>query len=496
MKPIRIIVSKAVSLALVVCTNAFAAPTELPNIVIIMPDDLGSRDVSFRGGAIATPHIDRIAAEGVTFDRFYTAPVCSPTRAGLMTGRYPIRFGLMRAVIAAWRDFGLDTNEVTLAEVLAKAGYTHRAIFGKWHLGHHKKRWHPLRRGFTEFKGYNAAIDFFTHENIFLGERDWWHDYDSVDEPGYLTDLHAEHTVQFINAHAKEDAPFFAYVPFSAPHSPLQAKEEDLPLYEHLDALPAPRGWEESTAGRPLRDEARRRAGRRIHGAMVHALDVGVGRILQALEDNGVADNTLVLFFSDNGGSVGIGDNAPFKGAKGSVFEGGIRVVAAARWPAGDITGGRVVKTPVQYVDVLPTLMGITGVEDHGGEPLDGLDLSGIIRGSEPDVPPERTLFSFIAQLDPEREQVSVTQGDWKLVVIGPPLTRSGSVDASRKLLYRVTADSLEERDVAARFPDVTAQLLAKAVEFRALQPAEHVAPFFDGRESFEPPRNWDFEVE
>ena len=467
-----------------------------PNIVIIMPDDLGNRDVGFKGGDIATPNIDRIATEGVTFDRFYAAPVCSPTRAGLMTGRYPIRFGLMRGVVGAWRDFGLDTSEVTMPEVLAQAGYEHRAIFGKWHLGHHKKRWHPLRRGFTEFKGYNFGIDFFTHEHRFLGEREWWHDYESVDEEGYLTDLHAEHAVRFINTHANEDAPFFVYVPFSAPHAPLQAKAEDLPRYAHLEALADPRGWEESTAGRPLRAIEERREGRRIHGSMVHALDAGIGRILQALEDNKIVDDTLVIFFSDNGGSVAMGDNEPFRGAKGSVYEGGIRVAAAARWPAGNVVGGKQIETPVQYIDLLPTLMGITGIDDHGGKPLDGLDMSGIIMGVNADVAPERDLYSFIAQLDPEREQVSVTEGEWKLVVIGPPLPRPGAAERSRKILFHIASDPLENDDVADEHPEIVARLLAKAADFRALQPANHIAPYREGSEGFIPPPNWDFAVE
>jgi arylsulfatase B len=472
------------------------AARDLPNVIIIMPDDLGSRDVGFRGGEIATPNIDRIAREGVTFDRFYTAPVCSPTRAGLMTGRYPIRYGLMSSVVAAWTNFGLDTSETTLPEVLARAGYEHRAIFGKWHLGHHKKRWHPLRRGFTEFKGYNAAIDFFTHENMFLGERDWWHDYESVDEPGYLTDLHAEHSVQFINAHAADSAPFFLYVPFSAPHIPQHAKEQHLPLYAHLDELPEPRGWSEAI-GRPVRPNEERRAGRRIHAAMVHSLDEGVGRILNALDAHDIADNTLVLFFSDNGGAVAMGDNEPFSGAKATVFEGGVRVVAAGRWPAGNMSGGREIKTPIQYIDILPTLMGIAGIADHGGKPLDGLNMSGVLTGEDADIAPDRALFSFLGgQTDGTREQLAVTDGDWKLVVVGPNLTKPGATAKSRTYLFRITSDPFEQHNLASKNPDVVARLVSKARDFRALRPAIHVPPFRAGMEEFKPPRNWEFSEE
>ncbi|MCE2560020.1 MAG: sulfatase-like hydrolase/transferase [Acidobacteria bacterium] len=469
------------ALVLAGCAGAPAPSVEspLPNIVLIVPDDLGRHDVSFHGGDIATRNIDRIAAEGVRLERFYSAPVCSPTRAGLMTGRYPIRFGLMRAVIAPWRD-----SEVTLPEVLATAGYEDRGIFGKWHLGHFERKYHPLRRGFTEFVGHNTAVDYFT--KVREGERDWSHDYESVDEEGYVTDLLAEHAVRFIDRHAAGEAPFFLYVPFSAPHSPLQAKEEDLPLYDGLDPLDPPRGWEESTAGRPLAADERRRNGRRVHAAMVHSLDEGVGRVLDAIDDHGIAENTLVLFFSDNGGSVGIGDNGPYRGAKGSVFEGGTRVAAAARWPAGNIEGGGRIEAPVSYVDVLPTLMGIAGIDGHGGKPLDGVDVGDVLSG-EAVAGPERDLYSFIAQLDPEREQVSVTEGDWK------PLVREGAADMSRTMLFQLAEDALEERDVSAEHPDLVARLFEKATEFRALQPPNPVAPFYAGREGFKPPPNWQF---
>ena len=492
-RPLEALALTAAALLFPACGETPAPPAEepdLPNIVLIVPDDLGRHDVSFRGGDIATPNIDRIAAEGVRLERFYSAPICSPTRAGLMTGRYPIRFGLMRAVIVPWRDYGMDTSEVTLPEVLAGAGYEHRGIFGKWHLGHFDRKYHPLRRGFTEFVGHNTGVDYFT--KVREGERDWSHDYESVDEEGYVTDLVAEHAVRFIDRHAAGEAPFFLYVPFSAPHSPLQAKEEDLPLYDDLDPLEPPRGWEESTAGRPLAADERRRNRRRVHAAMVHSLDEGVGRVLDAIEDHGIAENTLVLFFSDNGGSVGIGDNGPYRGAKGSVFEGGTRVAAAARWPAGNVEGGGRIEAPMSYIDVLPTLMGIAGIDDHGGKPLDGVDVGDVLSG-EAEASPERDLYSFIAQLDPEREQVSVTEDEWKLVVVGPPLVREGAADMSRTMLFRLTEDSLEERDVSAEHPDLVARLLEKAAEFRALQPPNPVAPIREGREGFKPPPNWQF---
>ncbi len=483
----------AASAFLLAACGASPAPSgdnSLPNIVLIVPDDLGRHDVSFHGGEIATPNIDRIAAEGVLIERFYTAPICSPTRAGLMTGRYPIRYGLMRNVIAPWQDFGLDTEEVTLPEVLARAGYEHRGVFGKWHLGHISRKYHPLRRGFTESVSHNTSIDYFTKERF--GERDWFHGYEPAFEEGYVTDLVAGHAVRFIDRHAGGEAPFLLYVPFNAAHSPLQAKEEDLPLYAHLEAIEPARSWEEITSGGPLAPEEQRRERRRVHAAMVHALDEGVGRILQAIDDHDIAENTLVLFFSDNGGGVDVGDNGPYRGAKSTVFEGGTRVAAAARWPAGGISGGGPVKAPVAYIDVLPTLTAIAGLEDHGGKELDGRNVREVLAGSDLDGP-ARDLYSFVGQKNPAREQVSVMSDAWKLVVIGPPLDRPGSAEASDQLLYRIEEDPFEERDLAADHPDVAARLLVKAREFRALQPPNPAEPFGAGWEGFEPPPNWLF---
>ena len=464
------------------------AASSPPNVVIIVADDLGRRDVGFNGGDLATPNIDRLADEGVSLGRFYAAPVCSPTRAGLMTGRYPIRFGLMRAVIPPWRDFGMDLAETTLPELLAGAGYRHRAVFGKWHLGHTSVRYHPLRRGFTRFVGhYNGAIDYFTHERE--GERDWQHGYESVDEPGYATDLIAEHAARFIDQHAADAEPFLLYVPFGAVHSPFQAKEPDLALFRGLPGIELPRDWRVATAAAREPPAERRSRNRRITAAMNRALDAGVGRILDRLDRHGIADDTFVLFFSDNGGVVGVGDNRPFRGSKGTVFEGGTRVAAAARWPAGGIAGGREVDVPVAYIDVLPTLLAMAGLEPPRDRPLDGVDVGPVLRGEQPRL--DRDLYSFIAQLDPAVEQVSVTEPRWKLVVIGPALTTPGAAAASRVELFDIVGDPGETANVAGDHPEAAARLLDKARAFRALQPAVHVPPFPAGRQGFVPPPRW-----
>jgi arylsulfatase B len=451
-----------------------------PNIVILLADDLGFNDVGFHSGNIPTPNIDRIAREGVELNRFYVAPVCSPTRAGLMTGRYPIRFGLMRAVIPPWRDFGLDTSEVTLPEVLAKAGYEHRAIFGKWHLGHSSIKYHPLRRGFTEFVGhYNGAIDFFTHARE--GELDWHDGYEASHEQGYSTDLIAGHATRFIRAHAGENEPFLLYVPFNAVHSPFQAKPEDLSAYENL----APVG------GRPEPGQtAELLANRRILGAMNEALDQAVGQILDTLDESGIADNTLVWFFSDNGGVGGVGDNAPLRGQKASVWEGGIRVASAVRWPKGGIAGGRKTGAPLANVDILPTLMSAAGVAEHGGKPLDGIDALYILRGTAEAM--ERDVYSFIGQQSEDDEQVAVIEPEWKLVVRGAPVAGpKAAPEKSQKFLFRIADDPNEENDFAAQHPEVVERLMRKAIEFRSLQPLNPVPVYSQGREGFKAPPEW-----
>ena len=298
-------------LSLVVLTGLSASA---PNIVLMLADDLGWGDVSYHSPhRIETPHIDSLAREGIELDRFYVAPMCSPTRAGLMTGRYPIRFGLARAVVPPQRNYGLSTEERTLPEALAEAGYKHRGIFGKWHLGHHQAKWHPLARGFTQFEGhYNGAIDYFTHERE--GELDWNVNYEPTKREGYATDLIAESASRFILEKSKEDAPYFCYVPFNAPHSPFQAKQEDLDRFGVTSRNPSKEEWLK---------------------AMVWSLDEGVGQVLQAIEESGEAENTQVWFMSDNGGVSGVPEhNAPLNGSKLTTFEGGVRVVACVRWPA------------------------------------------------------------------------------------------------------------------------------------------------------------------
>jgi len=447
------------------------ATNKQPNIVILLADDLGWGAVSYHSDWVETPNIDKLAEEGLELDRFYVAPMCSPTRAGLLTGRYPIRFGLARAVIPPQRNFGLAVEERTLAEALAEAGYRHRGVFGKWHLGHHQAKWHPLAQGFTHFEGhYNGAIDYFalTRED----QRDWHVNYEPSKKEGYATDLIAEAASSFIREASADDAPYFCYVPFNAPHSPFQAKAEDIAHFA--------RG-KKATAEEKLK-------------AMIWSLDQGVGQILQAIEESGEALDTQVWFMSDNGG-VGKfkANNHPLRGSKLTTFEGGVRVVACVRWPAR-WKGGRKVENTMGYIDIMPTALASAGMDPGAGETagreLDGVSLCGVLAGTDDDFP-ERDWYSYHGQQGPQNETIAIKTSRWKLVVIGPDLRQSDIADGHKVYPYKMPSDLLEQQNVADLHPEVVQQLVQKLVAYRSLQPKNGIPPYGQGKEGFRPWQEW-----
>jgi arylsulfatase A-like enzyme len=436
-----------------------------PNIVVLLADDLGYADVGFHGSKIHTPNIDSLAGDGVRLERFYSCPMCSPTRAGLMTGRWPLRMGIMRAVIPPWRDYGIPEKEHTLAEMLGEVGYKHRAMVGKWHLGHWHRRYHPLKNGFTHFYGhYNGAIDYFAHERE--GEIDWHRGYETLDEEGYSTDLLGREAAKFID-NVPPDQPYFLYVPFNAPHSPFQAKRDVMAKY-------------------------RGQGGRRHKlWAMIDSLDQAVGKVLAAIDRRGDADNTFVLFFSDNGGVRGPADNSPLRGWKLTPYEGGIRVAAAARYPAGGITGGGVCQQRMGYIDVYPTLKRLVGHDGEPPNPLDGRDVLAAMAGREE--LSDRPWFTYEAQSGDGKERLAVNTDQWKLVVHGPSvLDESADASARRIELFRIDRDPNEKSDVAVEHPDRVAALLKQAREFRRWQ-VPGVTAYGEGREGFTAPAGWRF---
>jgi arylsulfatase A-like enzyme len=449
------------SLAGAACGAAERIPARAPNIVILLADDLGRGDLGYQGSDIQTPNLDRLATTGVRLDRFYACPVCSPTRAGLLTGRWPIRYGLMRTVIPPWSKFGLPPEERTLPEALAAVGYDRRGIFGKWHLGHAQRAFLPTRRGFTHFYGhYNGALDYFTHERE--GEVDWHRNEETVKDEGYTTDLLAREAARFIEA-SPVNTPFFLYVPFNAPHSPFQAKPEDLAKYPD------------------------RRGNKRTYAAMVDSMDQAIGRILDAIAKRPDAENTFVLFLSDNGGHLPVASNGSLRDGKFSVYEGGICVAAAVRWPAGGLSGGRRVDATLGYIDIVPTLLRVAGAAVAPGQKaLDGRDVLGVLRGTESS--PERPWFSYFA---PAGEEIAaVNLFPWKLVLIGGAVLGEAADPATKVELFNLQDDPREQRNLAVEHPDHVARLRRHIAEFGRLQ-QKGVAGYAEGRKGFKAPKDW-----
>lgn len=440
---------------------ASAVRDKRPNVLIIVADDLSFGDVGFNGASFATPNIDRIAKSGFVLDRFYTAPVCSPTRAGLLTGRYPHRYGIMGDTITPGSDFGLDPREDTIAAALGRAGYARRSFIGKWHLGHRSIAHHPMQHGFTSFYGhYNGAIDYFTHKRE--NEIDWHRDYTPAGDRGYATDLISDEAVKIIGTPAPAGSPWMMWIAYNAPHDPLQATEADLAA-SGFDAS-APRF---GGGGRGRGNDRRQTA-----IAMIRALDRGVGRILDTLSRTGQLDNTLILFTSDNGGTSKGGPAGPAPSSNGSLrgykflhYEGGVRVAAAMAWPAGMRPRQKAGIGPMSYVDVMPTLAAITGARLR--RPTDGQDVSAALKGGKP--LPARTLFIgedysrpwITGERGPRTPEAlrgrggSVISGRWKLV---------------GDQLFDLEADPYEKTDLAAANPQIVKRLTAEVARFSAMR--------------------------
>jgi arylsulfatase B len=444
-----------------------------PNVVIIVADDMGWADVGYHSNRVRTPNIDTLASEGIELNRFYVAPTCTPTRAGLLTGKYPIRFGMAQSALAPYRRFGLPEGEITLAEALATQGYIDRGAFGKWHLGHLEPKWHPLAQGFTHFEGhYNGAIDYFNHS--FQGERDWHLNYEPLTKKGYSTDLIANSAIDFIEKNAKKDSPYFTYVAFNSPHTPLQAKEQDLEKFH-------------SAKGKATKES--------LIAAMIWNLDENIGKILKAIDRTGESENTIVWFLSDNGGTTGIVENnTPLKGHKRGVFEGGIRVPSAVRWP-DRWPGGRKLDDTVGYIDLFATINGSVESENDDVQNLpsdqDGLDLGELFKGSIHKLP-DRDWYSYIGQDHPKYEWLAIKSGEWKLIVYGPTLGKTGLSSSHMVALYDIESDPEEQYDLTPKHPRRIRELSRKLAHYRNLQPPESISHYnFGSERHFDPPTDW-----
>ncbi len=411
--------------------TADAAPATRPNIILIMADDMGYGDSSVYQGWIKTPNMERMARDGLMFTDFHSSgAVCSPTRAGLMTGRYQQRAGVPGVVNAdpkhADHHRGLQTSEATFAKMLRKRGYR-TGMFGKWHLGY-TTQYNPLHHGFDEFRGFvSGNIDYVSHYDR-METHDWWHGDKRVHEEGYLTELITGHAVDFIARH--KDQPFCLYVPHGAVHSPIQGPES-----------PAVRG--------PMKQRIKKNAETQKETVrqMMKSLDDSIGAILDAVERNGISDRTLIVFFSDNGGAAHMSCD-PLRGKKVTVWEGGHRVPAIAVWPK-KIRAGSVSKQLCISLDLMPTMLQLAGAsEDVDAERrLDGVSLAAHM--IEQDAIGRRKLFWQ------HGANVAMRDGDWKLVAKAKGL-RGGPA------LYDLSNDLSETTDLADSQPRRVAQMMGE----------------------------------
>lgn len=422
---------------LLVINHSLYAQAGSPNVILILADDMGYADAGFNDCQdIPTPHMDRIARNGVRFTAGYvTYAVCGPSRAGLLTGRYQDRFGFGRNPLLAPNDpaMGLPLSELTLADRLKTSGYRTMAI-GKWHLGAHASL-HPNRRGFDEFFGFlSGGHRYFPEEWTLEDEFEAESQYDgyrtkllrnskTVEENAYLTDALSREAVRFVRKSAGQ--PFFLYLAYNAPHTPLQATDEYLRRFEHIE-----------------------NEKRRTYAAMVSAMDDGIGLVLDELDALGIMENTLIVFLSDNGGpeSTNGSDNGPLQGGKGSFFDGGLRVPFAMQWPAR-IEAGLVYHSPVISLDIAATVMSFVNPEAANDASLDGINLIPLLNDKSA-VPPNR--YFFWRNFD--RNWSAVRSNQFKLIVQGDHAPQ----------LFEITNDIGEKVNVIQQYKPVYDELFSK----------------------------------
>jgi arylsulfatase A-like enzyme len=404
--------------------TAAAAPASRPNLLVIVGDDMGYADVGFHGCKdIPTPNLDALAASGVRFTNGYVSgPYCSPTRAGLLTGRYQQRFG--HEFNSGGAGGGLPVTETTLADRLKAAGYA-TGLVGKWHLGA-SAAMHPQRRGFDEFFGFlGGAHSYFEPQGILRGEA-------PAGETGYLTDAFGREAVAFVEKH--RGRPWFLYLAFNAVHTPMHADDARLAKF----------------AG--IADERRR-----TYAAMMLAMDDAVGRVRRKLAETGQEQNTLVTFISDNGGPTMVGVtvngsiNTPLRGSKRTTLEGGVRVPYVVSWP-GTLKPG-VFESPAIQLDLHATALAVAGIAVKPEWKLDGVNLLPFLRGEKAGAPHDALYWRF-------GEQMAIRAGDFKLVRYD--LAADGGRGVSGLQLFNLRDDIAESKDLAAAQPAKVKELQAQ----------------------------------
>ncbi|WP_430814941.1 sulfatase-like hydrolase/transferase [Carboxylicivirga sp. RSCT41] len=432
-----------------------------PNLVVIMTDDMGYADVGFNGCTdIPTPHIDKIADQGVRFTQGYvTFPVCGPSRAGFLTGRYQDRFGFTTnpSIDPENPVSGLPVEEETMAQVLRKANYK-SAIVGKWHMGTHP-HFHPLERGFDYFYGFLSGGHNYFHDQLYLKDlsevtKKWeWYrtkiieNRKTVETDDYLTDELSDAAVNFINQKVAADEHFMLYLAYNAPHTPMQATEKYLSRFPDIE------------------DKKRK-----TYAAMVSAVDDGVGRVLKALHDGGINENTIVVFLSDNGGAHNnASDNGPLRGLKGDLFEGGIRVPFAMRWPEV-IPAGQTYEKAISSMDIMATIVAQNTIEISAERPLDGVNLIPFLTELNDEEP-----HDYLFWRKWEQNAMAIRQGMNKLVA-------NDDQDQNEPELYNLASDLNEQTNVKAEEEELSEQLLNEWQKWNA-QLKDRVFPTLGGDE-------------
>ncbi len=453
---------------LVAAALGAADDERLPNIVLIVSDDQGYPDLGCLGlKPIQTPNLDRLAAEGVRATQFYvTWPACTPSRGSLLTGRYPQRNGLYDMVRNdmvnygheyGWDEYavspemtlGLDPREKTLGDLLRGRGYV-CGMVGKWDMGQ-AKRYLPLQRGFDFFYGHgNNGIDYYTHERYGIPSLFRGNERTEVDRGSYVTDVFGREAIGFMREHLGK-RPVFLYLAFNAPHSASSFGSEG---EDKKPGVQAPRGDVEAYQG-TVKDEKLQR-----YFAAVTCMDREIGKLMQVIKDSGEDHHTLIVFMSDNGGS-GNGGNAPLKGAKSTMWEGGLRVPFIARWPA-KIPAGQVTHEFLSSLEILPTLLAATHASSPPGVHLDGFNMLPVLVDQKPS--PRKELFWQ------RRSDKAARVNQWKWVE-----------SAKGKGLYDLSRDPGELRDLASERPDILQMMQERFNDWRhEMDASEPRGPFRD----------------
>lgn len=458
---------------------------ERPNILLIVSDDQGYNDLGLLGNGIITPALDRIANEGTRLTQFYVSwPACTPSRVSILTGRYPQRNGIYDMIRNEAPDYGhryspaeydvsfervggMDLREKILPEVLAPVGYV-SGIYGKWDLGT-LKRFLPTSRGFHDFYGFvNTGIDYYTHERYGVPSMFRNLTPTTEDRGTYCTDLFEREALRFIDEQAGVN-PFFLYVPFNAPHNSSSLDPEIRSTVQAPEAFkrqyPDVKRTTQTTTGYRYGNPATvttSAARQRDYRATVTCMDESIGKLLERLEQKRILDNTIVIFFSDNGGSGGA-DNSPLRGHKGQTWEGGIRVPCLVRWPAGDVPAGKVCDQFLSSLELLPSLTAATGASLPEDLVLDGYDWWSTLRGETES--PRREMFWK------RRELTAARVGNLKLVEMGE----------GKGGLFNLSDEPGEKNDLSAEHPQQVEYLRGR---YRAwldeMEAAEPRGPFRD----------------